>query len=126
MGSSAVLYTLVLVALTSGLVRAEVNAVEDPSSYAARGTSYSSLLTINVFNLLLIAIAAFVILGYLGFLPLDNGRSFVGRSFGGSSWNASGVLTSLSKVVAVALEKYGEMDRQDQVSSPSSPSGGNI
>ncbi|XP_037774834.1 uncharacterized protein LOC119571708 [Penaeus monodon] len=80
---------------------------------AARSTSYSSLLTLNVTNIIILAFVAFIALGYFGFIDVGLG---LGRSFGNSldlDLSAVGrAASSLAPLVHQALETYSSLQEE--------------
>ncbi|XP_042867088.1 uncharacterized protein LOC122249944 [Penaeus japonicus] len=76
----------------------------------ARSTSYSSLLTLNVTNIIILAFVAFIALGYFGFIDVGLG---LGRSFGGGydlDYSSIGKsMSSVASLVHQALETYANL-----------------
>lgn len=79
----------------------------------ARSTSYSSLLTLNVTNIIILAFVAFIALGYFGFIDVGLG---LGRSFGSSlDFDLSSVgkaVSSVAPLVHQALETYSSLQEE--------------
>ncbi|CAL4107331.1 unnamed protein product [Meganyctiphanes norvegica] len=85
------------------------------SDFAARSTTYSSLLTLNVANVIILALIAFVALGYFGFLDFDSARSMA-RSASASLIDSE-VMDTLMQGVELALEKFQHLDTPQNLDS---------